>query len=57
MSHLVQVQEINPYMVQCVRVQLDEEIEIKLLRNEQVPRAHPKPSFPKKVLNLYSFSF
>jgi hypothetical protein len=28
-------------------VQVDEEIEIKQLRKEQVPRAHPMPDFSK----------
>jgi hypothetical protein len=45
--HLVQVQEIRPSMVRCILVQLDEEIEIKQLRKEQVPRAHPMPDFSK----------
>jgi hypothetical protein len=31
-------------------VQMDEEIEIKQLRKEQVPRAHPMPDFSKPFM-------
>ena len=34
-------------MACVIFVQMDEEIEIKVLRKEQVPRAHPMPDFSR----------
>jgi hypothetical protein len=34
-------------MAQCILLQVDEEIEIKQLRKEQVHRAHPVPDFSR----------
>jgi hypothetical protein len=46
----------------CIVLQMEEEIEIKQLRKETVPKAHPMPDFtkpfvPKRHQNSVFFSY